>query len=90
MAILDEINRCCHWFYRRFSISLCPMQDVPISKIVMFPSIHSILSQLCIRWRQFNQRIVIHSRNEQSQTGLHSSRKNSIEKNKSFSQSLPL
>jgi len=29
--------------------------------------------QLCIRWRQFNQRIVIHSRNEQSHSGLTSS-----------------
>jgi len=26
--------------------------------------------QLCIRWRQFNQRIVIHSRNEQRHSGL--------------------
>jgi len=29
--------------------------------------------QLCIRWRQFNQRIVIHSRNEQHHSGLISS-----------------
>lgn len=32
MAILDEINRRSDWFYRRFSIPLCSMQNVPISK----------------------------------------------------------
>ena len=30
---------------------------------------------MCIRWRQFNQRIVIHSRNEESHGGANSSGK---------------
>ena len=52
----------------------CKMYLSVSSSFILFPFF--LFSQLCIRWRQFNQRIVIHSRNEQRHTGLNSSRKN--------------